>query len=144
MALFEIRNGSFPQNKSGNPDNCDTLSKGQKPCCQSLSALGAYTRHIFTRWGKTIDYKLSIYHIKKYYLGENLHLLFYCTFNPITVEGGEGRIRPPVLFSYGAQNMLIWLLKALVTFPIYILRTLCHFYKKKLDNSTLSTVQVSK
>ena len=45
----------------------------------------------------------------------------------------------------GAPNMLIWSLKALVTFPRNILRTLCHFYeKKKVDNSTLSTVQVSR
>ena len=31
-----------------------------------------------------------------------------------------------------------------MTFPIYILRTLCHFQEKKVDNSTLSTVQVSR
>ena len=47
-------------------------------------------------------------------------------------------------FSYGAPNMLIGSLKALVTFTRYILRTLCHFYEKNVDNSILSAVQVSR
>ena len=42
----------------------------------------------------------------------------------------------PCTFSYGAPKML--------AFPRYILRTLCHFYEKNVDNSTLSKVQVSR
>ena len=45
--------------------------------------------------------------------------------NPIQVGG-----RAPSSFFYGAPNMLLWFLKALVTFPLYILRTFYHLYQK--------------